>query len=630
MAARKRGKPFEVGQAVVFSPAGEERVRSMPEAWGLHRALTQQETGTVTDVDAGDVTVEFPSGSAGFWPAACFRRADNVFRAGSSASKLRGEYYTPPSLIRCMLDAVSFAPGDRLLDPACGDGEFLVQGVHWLAKQLSGSPTLRAATLLESVAGLDLFEEEAATSRERVAAAIREVTGVDVAPEQVNVRQISGLELNQHPRQALGLGQGRLLVLGNPPYVESKRLSGEERARLKQRFPEATKGAPDLYLYFIHACLGWLEGKDRMALVLPNKMLVNTNARAQRQRLLRENRLLGVDFATTTGVFEGASVYPIVLYAGPEAEFPRQLALSRLEREGDALRTVALPPVDPEAYTRTHAQSFFPTPDNPKAAQALLKLVEQIPHGRLADVMDLRWSVSYHRRGLREQYVSAKRPDSPHARPFLGGLAFAGNGEVARYRIEPAGWWIDYDTERLAQDRNPLPPVELFERPKIVICQNARTLRAAYDESGAVLKDIFLCGCLREVEHPLVRQPRALVGLLCSGTAHFFYSHVFHGGHVNGGYLHFLQSFLNDMPLGEWTEATAAEIAGHVSALEGELPPQERDRREQAIEVRVEVALGVPAVSRGAVRNWLKEDANWQARERIRRRDVAASDHASA
>ena len=56
--------------------------------------------------------------------------------------------------------------------------------------------------------------------------------------------------------------------------------------------------------------------------------------------------------------------------------------------------------------------------------------------------------------------------------------------------------------------------------------------------------------------------------------------------------------------------------------LFGVLTPAERERREQAIEVRVEVALGVPAVSRGAVRNWLREDANWQARERIRRREA--------
>ena len=51
--------------------------------------------------------------------------------------------------------------------------------------------------------------------------------------------------------------------------------------------------------------------------------------------------------------------------------------------------------------------------------------------------------------------------------------------------------------------------------------------------------------------------------------------------------------------------------------------------QEQAIEVRVEVALGVPAVSRGAVRSWLKEDANWQARERIRRREIPATEVAA-
>jgi hypothetical protein len=90
-----------------------------------------------------------------------------------------------------------------------------------------------------------------------------------------------------------------------------------------------------------------------------------------------------------------------------------------------------------------------------------------------------------------------------------------------------------------------------------------------------------------------------------------------------------LQSFLNDVPLGQWTDATAAEVARHVMALEGKLSASEREKRELAIEVRVEVALGVPAVSRGAVRSWLKEDANWQARERIRRREVPATEVAA-
>ena len=65
---------LQVGDSVRFSQAGQTKVRSMPEAWGLHRALYGNEVGEVTDVDADEqqVTVEFPSGAAHYWDAACF------------------------------------------------------------------------------------------------------------------------------------------------------------------------------------------------------------------------------------------------------------------------------------------------------------------------------------------------------------------------------------------------------------------------------------------------------------------------------------------------------------------------------------------------------------------------------
>ena len=47
----------------------------------------------------------------------------------------------------------------------------------------------------------------------------------------------------------------------------------------------AVDGAPDLYLYFLYVCLGWLRPGDRLAFVLPNKLLVNSNARAFRKEL---------------------------------------------------------------------------------------------------------------------------------------------------------------------------------------------------------------------------------------------------------------------------------------------------------------------------------------------------------
>jgi len=71
---------FQEGEQVTFSPAGEAKVRSMPEAWGLHTALTREEVGEVVEYfpaegDTGaQVSVEFPSGGAFLWEAECFIR----------------------------------------------------------------------------------------------------------------------------------------------------------------------------------------------------------------------------------------------------------------------------------------------------------------------------------------------------------------------------------------------------------------------------------------------------------------------------------------------------------------------------------------------------------------------------
>jgi len=72
---------FSEGDRVRFSEAGQAKVRSMPEAWGLHTAVTREEVGEVVDFypaepdTAAQVSVEFPSGGAYNWDADCFTPA---------------------------------------------------------------------------------------------------------------------------------------------------------------------------------------------------------------------------------------------------------------------------------------------------------------------------------------------------------------------------------------------------------------------------------------------------------------------------------------------------------------------------------------------------------------------------
>jgi hypothetical protein len=69
---------FQEGDRVRLSEMGRAKVREMPEAWGLHRALYGEEIGEVVEFDPGGdeetarASVEFPSGGAYNWDAGCF------------------------------------------------------------------------------------------------------------------------------------------------------------------------------------------------------------------------------------------------------------------------------------------------------------------------------------------------------------------------------------------------------------------------------------------------------------------------------------------------------------------------------------------------------------------------------
>lgn len=546
----------------------------------------------------------------------------NQYQRATSASKLRGEFYTPGALVRLIVEEVHPAPGDVAIDPSCGDGAFLRGVLAFVARNAGGGDRQALAeTWAARLVGLDTHPEAVAGARRALSEAFHDLLGAEIPPERCRIFQADPLQADGLPRllEQAGIPDapdgGRLLVLGNPPYVEAKRLSRDMKRELASRYPDAVNGAPDLYLYFLHVCLGWLRPGDRLALVLPNKLLVNAGARAVRERLLDSGALCEVWLATDTRAFGAAGVYPIVLFAGGGAGEPR-VTIRRLQNEDGVLSAAEASRVPTAWFRATEARAVFAPPPGDVLWEALARLLAS--ETRLGDVLRIRWSVSFHRGGLRERFVTPERPEGPHARQFLGGGAFSGNGEVTRYRLAWDGWWIDYDEERLHAEGNPLPPVALFGLPKIAICQNARTLRAAYDDSGLVLKDTFLCGLPADPAHPLGRHPRALVGLLCSRAAHFFYSHVFFGGHVNGGYLHFLQSFLVDLPVGAWDEATAVRVDEQVRRREDPAHEAERLEIESRIEEDVVRALGLTPEQSAAIDAWAAEDANWQRRERVR------------
>lgn len=531
----------------------------------------------------------------------------NFYQRKTSIEKMRGEVFTPPDLADAMARLASRGVDGLVVDPACGDGAFLVSVLRRRLekmKRMKIAPIVQARRALEGLVGFDVNGTNVERASARLLEEIRRELGV-LPPERPSLAQgnfLGSSELLDHPLlQACKAGappfdRGVDLFIGNPPYVEAKRLPAVEKERLREAYPDAGKGPVDLFVYFVHAALSRMAPGGSMFFILPNKFLVALYSQALRERLLAEFAITHLVFLSHLPLFEGINVYPIVLGVRRSGK-PREVSILRPNSPDEiAARRGPRIAVPHRLFSTTETRSFFFVPSERRTRNLFLKLVRSIQAARLGDALELKWTISFHSQGIRDRFVFSSRPDSPHAMRFLGGHRFAGNTEVQRYRITWGGTWIDYDEERAREMGNQLPPRALFQRTKIVICQNALRMRAAVDRKGFALKDTFILGLPRNNGHPLSRSPEAMVALMNSDLIHFFYSQAFMGGHVGGGYLHFLAPYLRDIPLGEWDDALVAAVEKRVVALETERDAAAFAREDRAVQTAVCGAFGVDHV----------------------------------
>ncbi len=191
--------------------------------------------------------------------------------------KRRGHYSTPPVLVEQILDACGYTPeadlrSIRVLDPACGSGNFLATA---------------ARRLLDYSVHQQLAQEELITLLQR------NLWGFDPDPiacflAEMQLRTILGpaQDTRLHIHQADGLTLPWEpcvdLLLTNPPYLAAKNsdLSGYQFAQ--------QRGQADSYLLFLNLALSIVRPGGWIGLVLPDPLLARTNAVQERRRLLEE------------------------------------------------------------------------------------------------------------------------------------------------------------------------------------------------------------------------------------------------------------------------------------------------------------------------------------------------------
>jgi type I restriction enzyme M protein len=230
----------------------------------------------------------------------------------------RGQYFTPRGPIKLVVEILAPKENERILDPACGTGGFLVATLAYMMKKFREQAKVRPET--EST-------EEFESLHDRLRRfASNQVLGCDFDPFLIRATQMNMVmagdgkghlyHLNslEFPAGHLdGLDPARKeiplesvdVVMTNPPFgaeipiTDPNILKHFDLAHIWERLEDGgfrntgrLQGSVAPEILFIERCLQWLKPGGRMGIVLPNGILGNPAAEYIRWWVLRHSWLL--------------------------------------------------------------------------------------------------------------------------------------------------------------------------------------------------------------------------------------------------------------------------------------------------------------------------------------------------
>lgn len=234
---------------------------------------------------------------------------------GQALKGSQGQFFTPRNVVKMMVECVDPSTSDKIIDPSCGTGGFLVEALRYVWHK-------------QEKQAYDLGWERPALDEEKYSYAIKNICGIDKDSFLAKVTKAymallgdgkSGIfcedSLDQmdnwgdNTKTRIGKGQFSIL-LANPPFGSKIPVSGEDKLKqydlaYKWKLDKKTgiwddqdntvlkpKEAPQIL--FIERDYQLLMNKGIMAIVLPDGVFGNEGFGYVRQWLEKHGRILAV------------------------------------------------------------------------------------------------------------------------------------------------------------------------------------------------------------------------------------------------------------------------------------------------------------------------------------------------
>ncbi len=387
------------------------------------------------------------------------------------ARKTHGQYYTPPEVVAAILDGVPMDPLSerrlRVLDPACGSGQFLLGAYDRLKARLleTGLPAGEAhrRVIERHLYGFDIDPFALTLTKMNLFLKERIAEPIRFNIHLVNPLERDEMELFSSVCQT-GESAGAFdAVIGNPPW--GSKLSKREREEYRRSYRVGKSGLNSFTL-FLERALELARPGGRVGFLIPDALLNIKTHQAARALLLERSALERI--ATCGELFDRVFAPSMILICRREAD--EQLRLAARVR---IRRNLGSPNASGE---RIGQEEFHRTPENifnihlDESARRLLSKI-------MAQAAGLKGNARF---GLGlvtgdNERLIAKGPVTERHEPLIVGR------DISPYRIAFSGHYIVYDRDALQQ----ACPREIFDAPrKLVYRFIGKRLVFALDDLG--------------------------------------------------------------------------------------------------------------------------------------------------
>jgi len=225
-----------------------------------------------------------------------------------SDEKLNGLVYTPVFVVHKILDDIGYTGisilGKRIIDPACGDGRFLIETAKRII-EVSSKNELKKN--LECIYGWDINP----TAVKECIDNLNELVSI---PIDWNVRQTNSIKHIQ--KKNLFAQKDRAgkfdYIVGNPPYIRIQHLDIEQRQYIQTHYTFCKGGSTDIYIAFYELCLSLLTEDGVCGLITPNTFLHTETARPMRQYFSAHKNIRQLTNYGDIQLFDNATTYSAI------------------------------------------------------------------------------------------------------------------------------------------------------------------------------------------------------------------------------------------------------------------------------------------------------------------------------